>query len=479
MKVHDRLLEVLSRARVRWILYAMVTAAAVPAIVGSGIAIVVLMADHPLLIRWWQVSLLLLAFAAALAFRLRSVPSLVALAHRVDRRGDGTSTIGTAVELAVDGLRPLTLVEQAAIEDAVVRTRDLRAGDVAPFRPPRWLWTAPIALGFAFAFSIIHPTDAPRASFEPTNEARDDGGDPQRDTLTTSRDAVRRVAEMLGREEVVQDDEYLRAVASGFEELTQRLDDPETSDADVRAELDPLLDHLARAVASRHDVFGTLLRDLATSRLETPPSSDAGTATPEDAVGNEEIGDMVMDLGAPRRAKDIDDLLDALDEAVAGASDRRPRERPDGLEPEGFYGGIFDDDGAQRSASGNLREGDAAGQAVGAAERSNERAGDAAGDGSQNGDPDSPGDAFAAIEVDVESVNLSDAHEDLSGARVEGDGFSEGRSSGAATRIETDDDGPPALRAREASVAQEAIGTRYHSVVERYFLPHTMGATTP
>jgi hypothetical protein len=416
------------------------------------------------------------ALLAALAVLVVRAPSLVDLARRADRVFDQAQRLSTSYEVLERGTTS-SLVATALVADAERRVAGIPWARVGRMPWPGW---APIVAALALALGVAAVVvPVPSRALRPAPAA--DTSPADTDRAARDADAVRRFADVLEAVAVNEDSAYLRAVASSFAELAERMNAGEIDAAEASRALDELLGHLEAAAEDVSAEFAEAVRSaLGSEALEAGASLDA---TGDDAAGDPAGADQAggdSPAGAPPKTNAdasaymaLEDFANEVGRNPGGLGLRATRPAPQELDGEGaFYGGVMraetDPDAAAPEPSGLRADAPGGGDVVGAADQSSERAGDAAGGGSAA--LGSGSDAF--LDLEAESVNAAalPANEREDGRFVDVELVPEEVSGDARSAFVVSSDAP-FRRTDEAARLARSIGTTYREVVGRYFMP--------
>jgi len=431
------------------------------------------------------VSVFALVLAVALALAAWRAPNLLTLARRADRVLAQSERLSTAFEVLARG-RPASIVASALIDDVEQRVRSL---DWAPVGRVPWWRFAPLAFATAGAFvlaaAVLPVPDRPNGPVVATTAGPVDADRAARDAA-----AVERFATLLDEVAAQEESAYLRAVATSFAELAERLETGSIDAAEASRVLEELVGHLeaaARGVSGRFGdaIEAALARDAsagagADAALEGA-ARDGGAAAAAERGGEDASAPPPAPPDAARGTSDasmymaLQDLANEIvnDPGSLGLRSRRP---PAGDDPSGadIYGGALQaatDPNAAAGPSGQLSDAAGAGDAVGAAERSSDRAGDVAGGGSAA--LGGGADAFLDLEVEGSAVAALPWNERADGRFVEVELVPDA-VLGQARSFEREIPDGPFRRSDEAASTARSVGAAYREVVSRYFMPGTV-----
>ena len=418
-------------------------------------------------------AVVLLVALVVLAVR---APSLVSLARRADRVFDQAQRLSTTYEVLERGSAS-SLVASALVDDAERRVPGISWARVGRSPWPSW---APVSVGLALTLGVgAVAVPVPNRVVRPATVDATASAGP--DLAARDADAVRRFAEVLEAVAVNEDSAYLRAVASSFADLADRMDAGEIDAAEASRALEELVGHLEAAAEDVSAEFAEAVRSaLGPDASEDAAALDAdGDDVTSDPAGAGETGGDPTASSPPTSNADasaymaLEDFANEVGRNPGGLGLRATRPAPQELDGEGaFYGGVMraetDPDAAAPQASGLRADAPGGGDVVGAADRSSERAGDAAGGGSAALGAGS--DAFLDLEAEAMATAALPANEREDGRFVGVDLVPEEALAGARSSSVAGSDAP-FRRTDESARLARTIGATYREVVGRYFMP--------
>lgn len=287
----------------------------------------------------------------AIIFTHYRQPSLLETAGRVERKLDLDERLSTILELkGKEKGNNESLLYQALLEDVRGFGTSIKPKELVMVTPTWGDWSVLTLLSAAtciFFLFVLSPPFVPEVT---------------RDTEPSSAiqsENIRTIAEFISRDAEITNDPYLRALAEGFESLSERVDNLALNSESVEDELGRLLDHVDRAYGDDHTSTSNLadVMPLLREMLRVPTKTDALTIASGTDVsrGEEAVLSESADMGEepPRSLNELlaqletgrhtqqreSGVADPLSEPPLDSGPETNNQLPTG-EASGFYGEV-------------------------------------------------------------------------------------------------------------------------------------------